>query len=156
MSNLTYISKCIVPNCGLEFTQGPPLIGEEAPARMHRMLNKLAEHLQKRHPNEWQQITQQGKGYASLMSMFQFEFQDPFLNNFRDACRHGFFKSLQVYKVTDQMIVERCTALQLPDEFRERVTNSHVAMRNVLEEIAPPEKAPADPMNGQPASSAPQ
>ncbi len=146
MSALSYLTKCGF--CAQTFTQGPPLIGEEAPARAQRMINGLLKHLKTLHPEEWQKVEAQGKAASAFRAICNFDFQDPWMQNFRDQMRHVFFVSLQRFQIDDAHIAKMVAKLELPPEYEERVINSHQALRNVLQEIAPPAAEPAQDSAG--------
>ena len=131
-----YLTKCRVPNCGKEFASDPfdvPIVG--APQeRIVKFVTALMGHVQKKHPEQMEQISGAIQQYMGYMIVAVFEVADPKLLEMQEAIRHALHKFTQRVVITDEQIAARVRSLGLPPEVEEGIDTLIRDMRDLLTE----------------------
>jgi hypothetical protein len=110
-SNLKYTTKCRLPKgdgtpCGFPIVDHPlnvQIIGQPD-ARIQNFLGTLMGHLQKKHPEAWQQINGSTMFFMGYLALLSFETPDPALQTTKTNFERMLRQLVQPPPVTDEEI----------------------------------------------------
>lgn len=64
-----------------------PILGEDAAAKVQRLMQGMMIHFQERHPNDLMEVIRASQHYTTLLILQQFELVDPPLVEARESAR---------------------------------------------------------------------
>jgi hypothetical protein len=131
---LKYRTDCRI--CGQAFIAAPldiAIVGQ-ANERLVHFVQKLAEHLQEKHPEAMQLIGMNIQDITGFLIVSVFQTQDPTLAGKLEGVRHTLHTVTRRIQITDQTIVEGLARLGMSTEEIEKVSPIMRDMRDALTE----------------------
>lgn len=139
-----YVTQCQVPGCGKKFEMeslGIPVVGKTPQERATAYVTKLAEHMQRKHPERC------AVPAAAMMHMFgleclkNFTIEDPALLAVIDETRRALHVATRGKWVDDRTILDRAARLGLNEDQQREAVTMLTELRDYLCEVKAPENA---------------
>lgn len=114
---------------------GPPIIGESFPAKLLRISELLASHLQQAHPQSIEQAGVYGQTLIALILLCQFDTDNKEIQQHRAVLAKRLYQTIG-RRLTDEQIVKRLEQMAIGPEHPEWFTlDAYRQIRALLKEI---------------------
>jgi len=145
---LEYTRRCRIPGCTTQYVSSPlvPIIGQPDP-RIGKMIQEMAKHLEKHHPEQFEQGAKAVQQYMTFLFLSVFELQDPLLIQLYECIRAPLHQYSTRATIPDSVIDGKIADLGFEDEDAEGLRTLLRDMRDLLTEqgdYAPQNNQPAD------------
>ena len=140
-----YTTRCNVPGCDKKF-EAPslsiPIVGRPPLERAVKYVSKLAEHIQKSHPNLAAPAMQAMMNMFGWIAVQHFTIEDPALMKILDETRRSLHLVTRGRWIDDATILDRTARLGLDTEKQNEVMRMLAEMRDFLCEVQPAQPSP--------------
>ena len=132
---------------------GTPIIGEKPVEQVQKIMERLSNHIQMKHPHEFAATIAPGMQLSGWLRMMQYATEDEYAVQMREHMRWSLLQLVQRNHIPDEKIREKVKEANFPELLQPRVVALLCEMRDIIEEsgrfqVKPPDAIPTP----QPAS----